>query len=42
MCHVVQGITQADARAGIRHVGQHVLGAGACGGRWPTAAESDH
>ena len=42
MCHVVQGITQADAGAGIRHVGQHVLSASARGQRWPPSAKSDN
>ncbi len=42
MCHVVQGITQTDAGAGIRHVGQHMLGAGVRGQRWLPSTESDH
>jgi hypothetical protein len=42
MCHVVQGITQTDAGAGIRHVGQHMLGAGPRGQRWAPSTESDN
>lgn len=42
MCHVVQGITQTDAGAGIRHVGKHMLGAGVRGKRWLPSTESDY
>jgi hypothetical protein len=42
MCHVVQGITQADAGARIRHVGKHMFGAGVRGKRWLPSTDSDH